>query len=89
VSVWAAAVSNNAHSGIMRVILSRGSVVEAVEKAVEDLLAADLSFGCGVVSLAAEGGFELDGGDEEDAGLADGFEVAVEAGNHASSGVAR
>ena len=31
----------------------------------------------GVVALAAEGGLELDGGDEEGAGFADRFEVTV------------
>ena len=39
-------------------------VVEPVEEPVEDLLAADLAFVVGVFALAAEGGFELDGGDE-------------------------
>jgi len=52
-------------------------LVESFEEAVEDLLAADLAFVGGVVALSAEGGFELDGGDEEGAGLADRFEVAV------------
>ncbi len=52
--------------------------VESVEEAVEDVFAGDLAFDSGVVALALEGGFELDGGDEESAGLADGFEVAVE-----------
>ena len=39
-------------------------VVEPGEEPVEDLLAADLAFVVGVFALAAEGGFELDGGDE-------------------------
>jgi len=42
-----------------------------------DLLAADLSFGGGVVALFLQGGAELDGGLEERAGLADRLEVAV------------
>jgi hypothetical protein len=49
----------------MRVIASRGSVVEAFEEVVEDLLLAELAFGCGVVSLRVQGRLELDGGDEE------------------------
>jgi hypothetical protein len=51
--------------------------VEAVEEAVEDLGPADLSFGGGVLALFAQRRSELDGGDEEGAGLADGLEVAV------------
>ena len=39
---------------------------------------AELAVGCGVVALPAEGGFELDGCDEEGAGFADRFEVAVD-----------
>ena len=41
-------------------------------------MAADLAFVSGVVALFAECWCELDGGDEEGAGLADRFEVAVE-----------
>jgi hypothetical protein len=51
--------------------------VESVQDAVEDLLAADLALSGGVVALPLKGGAELDGGDEEAAGFADGFEVAV------------
>jgi len=46
-------------------------LIEAVEEPVEDLLACDLSFLVGVVALGLEGRAELDGGDEEGAGLAD------------------
>ena len=53
-------------------------LVELVEEVVEDFLATDLAFVGGVVALAAERWFELDGGDEEVAGLADRFEVAVD-----------
>ena len=53
-------------------------VVEAAEESVEDPLSADLAFGLGVVSLAAQCGFELDGGDEAGAGFAHRFVVAVE-----------
>ncbi len=49
-----------------------------MEDPVEDFLTAGLAFFGGVVSLAAEGGCELDGGVVEGAGLADRFEVAVE-----------
>jgi hypothetical protein len=52
-------------------------IVEAVNESVEELLAGDLTLGCGVITLAPEGGPELDRGDEEGAGLADRFEVAV------------
>ena len=51
--------------------------VEAVEDAVEDLLPSDLALGGGVVALPLQGGSEFDGGDEEAAGFADRFEVAV------------
>lgn len=40
-------------------------VAESVEEAVEDPFSADLAFVSGVVALAAGGGLELDGGDEE------------------------
>ena len=53
-------------------------VVESVEEFIEGLLSADLAFGLGVVSLAAECGCEFDGGDEAGAGFADCFVVAVE-----------
>jgi hypothetical protein len=56
---------------------SRRGGVEAVEDAVEDLLSADLALTGGVVTLSLQGGSELDGGDEEAAGFADGLEVAV------------
>ena len=54
-----------------------GFGVESFEEVVEDLLASDLAFLFGVVALAFQGGFELDRGDEERAGFADRFEVAV------------
>jgi hypothetical protein len=50
--------------------LSRGGLVEPVQEPVEELLPAELAFvGC-VVALPLQGGPELDGGDEEGAGLA-------------------
>ena len=49
-----------------------------MEEVVEDFLATGLAFVGGVVALAAQRWFELDGGDEEVAGLADRFEVAVD-----------
>jgi YD repeat-containing protein len=58
--------------------LSSAGLIEAVQESVEDLLASELSFLLGVVALGLEGGAELDGGDEEGAGLTDRFEVAVE-----------
>ena len=61
----------------MRVMVSSAALVEALEEAVEDALPAELAFALGVVALGLEGGAELDGGDEEGAGLADGLEVAV------------
>src|SRR5918911_2045720 len=62
---------------LMRVIVSRGRLVEPLQEPVEDLLAADLALAFGVLALLLEGGAELDGGDEEGAALADGLEVAV------------
>jgi len=41
-------------------------------------LSAELALGGGVVALALQGGSEFDGGDEEGAVFADGFEVAVQ-----------
>ena len=63
-------------------------MVESLEEAVEDLLPADLSFVVGVVSLGLQGGSELDGGDEEGAGFADRFVVAVEFGRAGAVAVA-
>jgi F420-0:gamma-glutamyl ligase len=58
---------------VMRVILSRGSsrsvVLETVEQPVEDLVSTDLALGDGVFALLAERRAELDGGDEEGAGV--------------------
>jgi hypothetical protein len=61
----------------MRVILSSALLIETLEEPVEDALPADLALALGVVALGLDGGAELDGGHEEDAGLADGLEVAV------------
>jgi len=49
-----------------------------VKEPVEDLLSADLALVGGVVSVGLQGGAELDGRDEEGAGLADRFEMAVQ-----------
>ena len=54
-------------------------MVEPSEQSVEDLLSAELAFVGGVVALALQGGPEFDGGLEECAGFADGFEVTVQA----------
>ena len=44
-------------------------VVESLKEPIEDLVAADLACVGGVVALPLEDGSELDGGDEEGAGL--------------------
>jgi lambda repressor-like predicted transcriptional regulator len=78
---WRAWSGSSRMRAVMRVILSRGVLlgvfIEPCEEAVEDLLAADLALAGGVVALALERGLELDGGDEEGAGLADCLVVAV------------
>ena len=51
-------------------------------------LAAELSFLAGVVALCLQGGAGLDGGLEEGAGFADGFEVAVQADGSGAVAVA-
>ncbi|ELB92711.1 phage integrase family protein [Rhodococcus wratislaviensis IFP 2016] len=71
---------------LVKVIMSRGGLVESGEQSVEDLLSAELALVRGVVALCLQGGSELDGGLEECAGFADGFEVAVE--THGAGAVA-
>ncbi len=68
--------------------LSGCCVVEAGEQSVEHFLAAQLSFLGGVVALCLQGGAEFDGGLEEGAGFADGFEVAVQADGSGAVAVA-
>src|SRR6266568_1482627 len=52
-------------------------LVESGKQAVEDLLTADLALSGRILALALEGWAELQGGDEERAGLADRFKMAV------------
>ena len=80
--------SSGFYSTIMRVILSSAScheavVIESGEQSVEHLLAPELSFLAGVVALCLQGRAEFDGGLEESAGFADGFEVTVQADGRA------
>ena len=63
---------------LMWVIAASPGLIEAFEEATEDLLSSYLALSGGVVSLGLQGRAELDGGDEEGAGLADRLEVAVE-----------
>src|SRR4051794_23365736 len=63
-------------SGVAAAEGSAGLLVEAGQKPVEDLLAGDLSLGRRVISLPFERGPELDGRDEERAGLTDRLEMA-------------
>ncbi|MFC0448938.1 hypothetical protein [Rhodococcus jostii] len=58
--------------------MSSLGVVESLKESIEDLLSADLALVGGIVSLFGERGAELDGGDEERAGFADRFEVAIQ-----------
>ena len=63
---------------LVKWIMSGSALVESGEQSVEDLLATELSFVDGVVSLGLQGGAELDGALEEGAGLTDRFEVTVQ-----------
>jgi hypothetical protein len=73
---------------LVKWILLGSGVVEAGQQAVEDLLAAQLALGVGVVALALQGGAELDGGLEERARLADRLEVAVQSDGSGAVAVA-
>ena len=53
-------------------------MVEVVEELGEEVLSGGLVVSGGVVVLGLQGGSELDAGLEERAGLADGFEGAVQ-----------
>src|SRR5271166_61759 len=68
--------------------LSGGGPIESGEQSVEHFLAAELSFLGGVVALCLQGRAEFDGGLEESAGFADGFEVAVQADGSGAVAVA-
>ena len=58
--------------------MSRPGLLEAVEELVEEGCSVGLALFAGVVSLAGEGGFELDAGLEVAAGFAGGFHAAIE-----------
>jgi integrase/recombinase XerD len=62
----------------VKLIMLGDCLVEAGQQSVEDFLPPGLALGGGVVALLLEGWAELDGGLEERARLADGFEVAVQ-----------
>ena len=62
----------------VKLIMLGDCLVEAGQQSVEDFLAPGLALGGSVVALLLEGGAELDGGLEEGARLAYGFEVAVQ-----------
>jgi integrase len=64
---------------LVKGVLSGGGLIESGEQSVEHFLTAELSFFGGVVALCLQGRAEFDGGLEESAGFADGFEVAVQA----------
>ena len=72
----------------VKCVVSGGGLIESSEQSVEHFLAAQLSFGGGVVALRLQGGAEFDGGLEEGAGFADGFEVAVQADGSGAVAVA-
>jgi hypothetical protein len=63
---------------LVKLIMLGDCLVEAGQQSVEDFLTPGLALGGSVVALLFEGGAERDGGLEEGAGLADGFEVAVQ-----------
>ncbi|EUA42901.1 phage integrase family protein [Mycobacterium xenopi 3993] len=69
-------------------VRSGGGIVEAGEQSVEHFLAAELSFLGGVVALCLQSRAEFDGGLEESARFADGFEVAVQADGSGAVAVA-
>jgi integrase len=73
---------------LVKWMLSGGCVVEAGEQSVEDLFPPDLALGVRVVALSLQGWAELDGGLEEGAGLADRFEVTIEADGASAVAVA-
>src|SRR6478736_5745157 len=52
----------------VKCVVSGGGLIESSEQSVEHFLAAQLSFGGGVVALRLQGGAEFDGGLEEGAG---------------------
>ena len=68
--------------------MSGGGLIESGEQSVEHFLAAELSVLGGVVALCLQRRAEFDGGLEESAGFADGFEVAVQADGSGAVAVA-
>ena len=72
----------------VKCVLSGGGLIESGEQSVEHFLAAELSFLGGVVALCLQRRAEFDGGLEESAGFADGFEVAVQADGSGAVAVA-
>src|SRR6266568_3691591 len=73
---------------LVKLIMLGGCLAEAGQQPVEDFLPPGLALGGGVVALLFEGGAERDGGLEERARFADGFEVAVQAGGAGAVAVA-
>ena len=73
---------------LVKCVLSGGGLIESGEQSVEHFLAAELSVLGGVVALCLQRRAEFDGGLEESAGFADGFEVAVQADGSGAVAVA-
>src|SRR4029077_4639938 len=64
---------------LVKCVLSGGGLIESGEQSVEHFLATELSFLGGGVALCLQCRGEFEGGLEESAVFADGFEVAVQA----------
>src|SRR5260370_42463770 len=62
-------------------------LVESGKQAVEDLLTADLALSGRILALALAGWAELQGGDEERAGITDRFKMAVNLNRPGAVGV--
>ncbi|BDB42130.1 hypothetical protein IWGMT90018_25760 [Mycobacterium kiyosense] len=73
---------------LVKYVWSGSGLIESGEQPIEHFLAAELSFLGGVVALCLQSRAELDGGLEESAGFADGFEVAVQADGSGAVAVA-
>jgi hypothetical protein len=73
---------------LVKCVLLGGGLIESGEQSVEHFLAAELSLLGGVVALCLQCRAEFDGGLEESAGFADGFEVGVQADRSGAVAVA-